>query len=459
MPSLTPIRMTQRVLVTGSLLAVSYSAIAACSSEDSNPFGDGAGGTNTGGNSSGGGSATGGAGPSSGGINGSGGNIIGDSGVGGGGSDADACADSTQTAERKQIDMHFVMDQSGSMWGTTQGGLTKWSAVKEAMIAFFSDTQSEGMGAGIQYFPLPSEGLPSVCQADADCGVGRGCNFRCAANPNNTCMTDAECDPVSENGPCLGQCSGNNVFTCDIPTYAAPAVNIAPLPGNRQPLIDSVNGQLPNGSTPTHAALSGGIQYAQDWATQNPDRRSIVVLVTDGQPTSCPPTDIQQIAQVAADGLPDVTTFAIGVFTPDGATQGRNNLDTIAQAGGSDEAFIVDTMQDVRQEFLDALEEIRGEGLTCELALPEPPPGRSLDFRKVSVVITEGQNATTVDYVGAGVAGCDPVAGGWYYDEDPTVDGGPEPTKITLCPTTCESVKELQEAELAIKLGCENVIQ
>jgi hypothetical protein len=45
---------------------------------------------------------------------------------------------------------------------------------------------------------------------------------------------------------------------------------------------------------------------------------------------------------------------------------------------------------------------------------------------------------------------CDPVAGGWYYDIDPTTGG--TPTKIIMCTQTCDAFG--LGGKVDIQLGC-----
>ena len=115
----------------------------------------------------------------------------------------------------------------------------------------------------------------------------------------------------------------------------------------------------------------------------------------------------------------------IGVFaaSDSGAKQ---NLDTIAAAGGTGQAFIIDVGQDVTQAFIDALNVIRSVSLACEYQVPMPANGGELNYGQVNVEHTP-PGATTPDtvlYVTT-AAGCDPVTGGWYYDVDPASGGTP----------------------------------
>ena len=111
----------------------------------------------------------------------------------------------------------------------------------------------------------------------------------------------------------------------------------------------------------------------------------ITVLATDGLPTSCTPNDIASVAAIAKAGAaanPVISTFVIGVFgTEDVAKGAPDNLNLIAQQGGTQAAFIVDTQKDVTAQFLAALDTIRGARLACEFKIPQPMSGTdTLDY-------------------------------------------------------------------------------
>src|SRR5262249_38311279 len=149
---------------------------------------------------------------------------------------------------------------------------------------------------------------------------------------------------------------------CDTSRYASPAVAIAALPGNAAPIQASLNGTAPSGGTPTTPALTGAVQYASTYATQNATHTVVVILATDGLPNDCSST-VQGVAAAAAAGNaanPRIRTFVIGIFNDSDVQAGAPmNLDTIAKAGGGqDTAFIVQTNMDVTAQLVAALNKI-----------------------------------------------------------------------------------------------------
>ena len=263
----------------------------------------------------------------------------------------------------------------------------------------------------------------------------------CVTAPPSVCMMTADCRPQS---------------------YATPAAPIAELPGARDAVLAVIGAAEPDGLTPSGPALSGAIAQASTWAQAHPDHQVVAVLATDGLPTleangnSCGPviqqSQVDAVAQLAADGraaTPSISTFVIGVMGPNDVG-GPETLSAIAQAGGTMQAFIVDTQGDVAAQFRDALNQIRGTRLACELAVPEADAGKTVDFNQVNVTFDNGSGAETLFYVEEW-SGCDPTTGGWYYDTLPS-DGTPE--RIVVCPTTCAAFGQADMGSVQIKLGC-----
>jgi hypothetical protein len=410
----------------------------------------------------------------------------------GGSGDITACAGHVSKGELVPVDMFVMLDISGSMLEMTETGSDKWTAVKNALHAFLADAGSAGLGVGIQYFPLEKAGVPDSCTSNADCGSSAPCFLRVCWGALSTsgasypCESDADCQLQSGNvGPCMafGQCSGDRSYLCQTPglpcitvtqslgtcvapvsvcvntaecsmgAYATPAVPIATLPDAAPALVASIDAQMPNGQTPTGPALAGAIEQARTHASAHPDHAVVAVLATDGLPTRCEPLEIDDISAVASTavaGSPSVRTFVIGVFGP-GDTDAPANLDAIARGGGTDAAFIVDTTQNVSEQFLAALAEIRGTSLGCEFQIPVPTSGERLDYGLVNVDFTQGTTKSRL-YKVSGAAACG-ADGGWYYDDEAT------PTRIILCPASCATAEGATDASVEIQLGCKTDVR
>ena len=400
----------------------------------------------------------------------------------------DACAAETHSGERIPVDIFVMLDISGSMKDPTKAGPTKWQAVNTALRDFLESPDSDGLGVGIQYFPLRAPGVPDSCTSDGQCGAFGPCLFNACENAAPAlvpCSVDDDCG--DSQGPCveLGTCLESGGFciglgsectadlldlcvpllsstcldaNCSLDAYRKPAVAIEPLPKNAAALLASLDAQEPDGSTPTGPALQGAVDYAASYAADNPKHTVAVVFATDGLPTQCEPQDIPGIAAIASTARaekPKVPTYVIGVFGPDD-TEAQSNLDDIATAGGTDSAFIVDTSQDVAAELTDALNAIRGVALACEFQIPEPTGDDKLDYSRVNVQVDDDTSSATDLYYVTKAANCDAKAGGWYYDADPARGGTPK--KIVVCPATCDAFKSSPEARVDIRLGCKTIV-
>jgi hypothetical protein len=423
--------------------------------------------------------------------------LIGAGGIG------DSCAAHVSTAKLVPLDLYIMLDTSGSMLEVTATNVSKWDAIKSAIETFLNDSASAGLGVGLQYFPISKPNAPTSCNSDAQCTGDTGPCFlkwcyAAAADPQLgvvACERDSDCLPY-DGGPCstvamcsknaqwicptpgaacgndpmtgmaLGTCTAmppsvcEHTATCDIPTYAAPAVAIATLPGVAPAITKSIDAQMPDGTTPTGPALTGAIQQATAWAKAHPDHRVVTLLATDGLPTECTPTDINQVGAIAAQAVaatPSIDTFVIGVFgTQDVMDGAPANLDTIAQDGGTTSAFIVDTTKDVTAQFLAALDAIRGGKLDCSFQIPQPDDGQTLNYEQVNVQVSStGQPDALLYYVGS-VDKCDAKTGGWYYDTDPGVTA---PSKIITCPASCSAFQAATDASVEIALGCQTVVK
>jgi len=392
-----------------------------------------------------------------------------------------------------------MLDASGSMMDTTAAGPTKWAAVKTALSGFVNDPKSAGIGVGLQIFPITHAGAPA-CTTSASCTVGgvnlghcttKACQPVAATDPISFCETAADCpgtkpceplgtcvfgvitnggclkgDPIYDCGapfkcqvPATGSCDGEECVEADY--SAAAKVPIATLPGNAGTFTAALNAlpdPAPTSLTPTSVAEKGALDLAKAYAAANPTHVVVVVLATDGLPTRCSPQDIPSIAAIANTGVtgtPSIKTFVIGVFSDAEAPTSTPNLNAIAAGGGTTSAFIVSTASSVTTQFQAALDKIRGSSLPCEYTIPASEGGAP-DYSKVNVQYTTGAGAKNLLGYKTSAAGCD-AAGGWYYDVDPAAGA---PTKIIVCPATCDAIKkDTGTAKVDILLGCATIVK
>ena len=318
--------------------------------------------------------------------------------------DENGCVGERYAGETIPLDIYVMFDQSGSMSSIEQGGITRMDAVRSAMDAFLRDRASVGLSLGIGYFGY---------------------------------------EPIGET-------------TCNPADYAQADVAIGLLPKNAQAIADSLSKRQPTGETPTGSAVRAACGYTKDWKAAHPGRDVVMLLVTDGEPQApvtcgdsgtgaCCPTVSDAVAATTdcLAGMPGVKTFVLGVGPY------LDNLHKIAAAGGTKQAFLVNG-GDVAAKVLDALNAIRAAAqVPCELTIPEPPSGKSLDLNHVNVVATSIRcESNTIPYRES-ASSCDAV-GGWYFD-DPKA-----PKHVVLCKKSCDDVTVPGE-QLSFSLGCDRL--
>lgn len=407
-------------------------ACSASSGQTSDPgLGPGVAGTSFGG-APGGGTTSGGGDTSLGGDTSFGGGLMGHPLTGGGGIDGGACTSNTYSGERLPLDMYFVIDQSGSMNEKTGGGnTTKWQAVTTSLTAFLNDPANADVAVGSEYFPFVPPGVPAFCCVDSDCGqygpcVGGSAPILTCQHPFGNCQQADACQPADYK----------------------PAVPLQ-LPPNHGAVVSDMANHGPGGGTPTTPALTEAVTYVTQWIQANPGRKTVIVLATDGDPTGCTGNSVQDIANVAAGALASpqkIQTFVIGVGSS------LTSLNAIAQAGGTGQAYIVDTGGNVQQQFSAALAAIHGAALPCNFSIPT---NGQADPNNVNITYTTTGSPTPL--VVPRVAGdgtdknqCPTNSPAWYYN-----DAGK--TAAVLCDATCANLKTLS-ATVSFVVGCPAVI-
>ncbi len=395
-------------------LAVGYSG---CSSDD------GGGGQAGGGNStSTGGSTSGGSGGSNAGGTGAGGISFGGSGGGGnsdggGGTSSDACASTVVQSDLVPANLLFVIDRSGSMnCNLPADGQpssqcenfpapidtnkpTKWALTKTALEQAIDDLALAGnTSAGMVVFPRPS----------SDCNV---------------------------------------VQTPDVSIANLDTAQVTALKG-------FLGGVAPKGKTPLAGATI--LSYAHLYELLKAGSLTgnlFVVLLTDGFET-CATSELPKLIGQdvpTAYGQLKIRTFVIGV---PGSENGRALLSQIAYAGGTPKSttcthnptpndqgdchFDMTLSSNFSQDLKNALAQISGTVLSCEIDVPKAPPVKKVNPNdvkvKVSGSVVPQDSSTTCDQ-----------ANGWQFSSDKA--------KIFLCGTACDDAKK-PNSKIELDLGC-----
>lgn len=368
--------------------------------------------------------------------------VLPDASTDGGFEDCDA---EVSMAQGVGLDMYIVFDRSLSMQdgdcggqcagvpdGATQGDCpidlvnppasnSKWCLATNALARFFAAPTDLDVRVAFQ-FMTPGDGG----------GVGMGNNVVCDAVAGNP--------------------------------HATAAVDYSPLPVDAtHPLIAALENETPEfGGTLIESALNGISMYTS--ANADPARKTIGVLITDGDPQFGCNDNEDDLAAIAAAHLAatDIPTFFIGMT---GATSAR--LETMAEAGGGPEHG---------PEFCDAEDTCHywtvGDGdpgafgavleaitdsvvIPCEYSIPDPGAGQKLNPDLVAVSYDDASGAEPASVAKVGdESSCDAVTGGWFYD-DPAA-----PTAIRLCQASCNVVSVAPPgAQVQIRYGCREDVQ
>jgi len=321
-------------------------------------------------------------------------------------SDAPAC--SALVAENEilvvttstPVDLYFVYDKSSSMLlADVIGSPNRWDSMASAIGAFVdasgADGGSAGLGIGMAFFPI-----------------------------------------------------GAPLASCNVPDYALPVVDVAPLPGNGAAIKNAVATQMLGLTTPTVPAMQGAVQYGTMYQATHPDRKLVLVLATDGEPNDCNSSAaaVATVAASAAAQMPALNTYVLGIGPSTG------NLDSIAMAGGTSAAFMVTSAG--TDQLLRALNTIRtqtqtkvGTKISCSQKIPPSNSSNRLDYANTVVKTTVGDSGTSSSPPRvADLAACGTMEG-WYFD-DPK-----QPMTIEFCPATCSAVST-GKSRLTIAIPC-----
>ncbi|MFZ5891155.1 MAG: vWA domain-containing protein [Myxococcota bacterium] len=315
-------------------------------------------------------------------------------------------------AEAIPIDMFIMMDRSCSMnycIGTSgencstiqdcsASGGSRWQAIRAGLVDFVNKVQGKDIRAGIGFFGASISG-------------------------------------------------GDDRIDCDVTQYSTPKVPMGPIATAGPAIVDAIDNTLPGGLTPTYPALDGALRYAKDWASKNPGRQTVVVLVTDGYPTQCQnPVSIAEISKLAGaayNANPSIRTYVVGLAA-------GFNLDTIAQQGGTNAAFNFDKSAVTSDNLVNTLMNITNSKIVCSYEIPPPPSGMVFNPDKVQVLYTphSGTKQEVPKVSGPGACDRNPN-GGWYYDNPSN------PQFIKVCPCTCSN---FQAGTVQVTIGCDPFI-
>jgi hypothetical protein len=382
--------------------------------------------------------------------------------------DGGECAANTLTATLKTVNMFVVFDRSWSMTecgdgsGFTMGGdprcttgPSRWALTSAALKQFFQDPGAADLRVALRFFPddhpaAGCDGYPTTggMMGGFMGGMGfggmpgaAGTTGAAGARPN--CDTNACAQPLVDIAPLTADPAPTDTQEQLLLAAidASPPPDVATLPDNPQ--------------TPTSAALAGATQWATTYQAAHPDEKTVIVLITDGEPAGCD-TSQAGLTKIVGDAYTNsgVATYAIGLGLK--ASMGQDPtaiMNAIAMAGGTDMAYSVADNASATADLLAKLEAIRGMAITCAIPVPQTDgSGKKTDPKLVNVTYQSGDNGmpTTFGQV-ASEADCGTTPA-WYYDNNDA------PTTITLCPAACTTATGDTMAQLKVALGCKTIV-
>jgi hypothetical protein len=324
----------------------------------------------------------------------------------------------------------------------------KWRPVVDATTAFLEDETIQGVRASMTLFPAASDQCTEAAYGEPDVPL--------------TTLPSTQ-------------------FRAVLAAYEQ-EVGLADY---ADPMPDS--GGTWRGGTPTRAAVNATRALLSSLLEAEESTQAAIVLVTDGMPAGCG-DDIEHLSDligaVSDAHAEGIFTYVIGVreptLSPDAAPpweeDGKRvwackspagawlwnydavdtpfvppdnlaNLHTIAAAGGTDRALLIDTgdPEATRVAFREGIDAIRRQAVPCSVVIPPNPDGaESFDKDKIDVRWKDGDSAERLPYDPA----CEP-GGGWHYDDESS------PRTIHLCPETCRKVQSSLTLELGVDFLCE----
>jgi hypothetical protein len=322
--------------------------------------------------------------------------------------DDEACATAAISTELQPVHLAFAFDVSGSMGKGDEpwhDKALKWDPVVLATRTFFEDPSSDGLSASLTFFP--------------DDG-----------GDDERCVEGAYEEP-------------------DVAMMALPSAAF----GEAIDAIEPESADDWRGGTPTVFVTRGTASFIEGYR-QDHQGRYAIVLVTDGYPQGCGDKDdtIEAVVSVIEDAREaGIATYVIGVANPpvDDAPDTVSDLHALAAAGGTEQAYLIDTgdPEATASAFTQAIAAIRDTAIACELAIPDPPAGKTFDKERVAVHFTVGSGAQQSLPYDTSCSG----GAGWRYD-DPA-----SPATIVLCESTCEAVQGDTHAAFEVEFACEKL--
>lgn len=345
---------------------------------------------------------------------------------GGGTPGTSVCEEVSSSTETRPIVLAFTYDVSGSMgkldppnWWHDPA--SKWTPIAAATRSFFGETSVQGISASLSLFPKGTE-----------------------------------------------RCSSDSYETPDVPLTGLPSDTFGQVLDDYEAEVGvPLAGGDWRGGTPTLAAFQGTLAYLE---AQGGDYDQAIVLVTDGLPSGCDDDELTSVlAAVENAKEAGIATYVIGVENPSSPPAALpatfdewgcgpssdepcappanlSPLHAIAEAGGTGEAFLIDTgnPEQTQADFTEAILAIQRNAASCSLQVPpHPETGLDFDLDYVSPVLEIDGTPQSLAYDES----CETESGFRFEDADGT-------TRIELCEASCSAVTASQAASFRVEFLC-----
>jgi hypothetical protein len=338
------------------------------------------------------------------------------------------CAEATgeYTATREPSNVLFLLDRSGSMHIELPDGTTRWASMENGLFDLLGELPSSTQ-AGAMMFPQGDAPVNAYCGIDAS-------------------INDVTCTPGWPEPSQTARCSAGT-YAVGVPSAALSPAQVSAIEAH----VQASDAEFYWG-TPLATSVTAAIDAQR--ASTLPGTRS-VILLTDGNPTSCDEAgisnDVSHVVDAAAAGLTGTLVRTVVNGIVDGARQAAKaeNLSPIAVAGGTarypgcdakNDCFYPVTQTSFASDLKKVFDEISVQAFDCTFNLPAA--SADTDPSKINVQLDDGSSKTSVARDTA-------HQDGWDYL--------PNGTQIQLYGQACTDAKA-SNAKLDIVLGCKTIV-
>ena len=300
------------------------------------------------------------------------------------------CAGDVAQAQLTQVNILFLLDKSGSMGyqnnataGTWDNCAERWNPVVDTLNQFFTQPDSGRIYASLSFLPADGDNT-TICNPTS-------------YSSGSTASLKVPLTLLNATGRLKFQ-----AFLCDCANGTAPSSNTCIVPA---------------GGTPTRPALQGTMDYASTIAGKYPGSITVIVLITDGDPsfycagsapggvcnscddltngcstsgTNCTDqqTEIDKITAIiqafsGTSGSNPNSVYIVGVGADLSSSSAFEDWSNASGNQGIDLRNL--SGSDAATKLMNSLQAIRKTSLKCNFSVPVPNGGSQVDASKTFV--------------------------------------------------------------------------